>query len=79
VFAVPTSSASSERVWSVFSLIHTKKRCRLKNETVNKLAYVYINCQLVVEKNDEDANIDYFLQQFNEEEFACIEDDDLDV
>ena len=29
VFAIPTSSASSEHVWSIFSLIHTKKQCRL--------------------------------------------------
>ena len=59
-------------------MIHTKKRCRLKNETVNKLAYVYINSQMAVEKNDEDANIDYFLQQFNDEEFNCIKEDEKD-
>lgn len=76
IFAIPTSSASSERV---LSLIHTKKRCRLKNETVSKLAYVYINSQLVVGRTDEDADIDYFLQQVNGEEFTCIEDDDSDA
>lgn len=75
IFAIPTSSASSERVWSVFSLIHTKKRCRLKNETVNKLVYVYINSQLKVNQNDQDPAIDYFLEQINGGEDIVTDDD----
>ena len=75
---IPTSSASSARVWSVFSLIHRKKQCRLKNETVNKLAHVWINSQMTVEENDEDVNLYYFLQQFNDGEFNCIEEDEKD-
>ena len=45
---------------------------------MNKLAYVYINSQMAVEKNDEDVNVDYFLQQFNDEEFNCIKEDEKD-
>jgi hypothetical protein len=32
VFSIPTSSASSERAWSIFDYIHTKKRNRLSTE-----------------------------------------------
>lgn len=78
VFAIPTSSASSERVWSVFNLIHSKKRCRLKNQTVNKLAYVYVNSQLVVDQEEEASEIDYFLQQINGEDLDCIVEDEFD-
>ncbi|MCP4990643.1 MAG: hAT transposon family protein [Colwellia sp.] len=53
VLSVPTSSAANERVWSVFSLIHAKKRCRLNNTTVNQLAYVYVNSQLLSDLSPE--------------------------
>ena len=32
---------------------------------------------MTVEENDEDVNIYYFLQQFNDEEFNCMEEDEL--
>ena len=80
IFSIPTSSASSERVWSVFDLIHTKQHCKLKNETVNKLVFVYINSQLEINQNDEAASIDYFLNQINDEEDnGNIHDDESDV
>lgn len=43
VFAIPTSSAASERAWSIFDHIHTKRRNRLSVEKVEMLAYIYIN------------------------------------
>eukprot|EP00644_Phytophthora_capsici_P012458 jgi/Phyca11/46283/gw1.46.191.1 len=43
VLSIPTSSASSERSWSVHSFIHNKRRNRLKPERVEKLAFVYSN------------------------------------
>ena len=43
VFSCPTSSADSERAWSVFDLIHSKRRKRLVNLRVNKLVFVYMN------------------------------------
>ena len=55
IFSCPTSSASSERVWSVYSFIHTKKRNRLGNEKVGKLAYIYINSCLL----DAADGVDY--------------------
>ncbi|EGZ12144.1 hypothetical protein PHYSODRAFT_457372, partial [Phytophthora sojae] len=43
VLSIPTSSAASERSWSVHSFIRTKRRNRLKPDRVEKLAYLYSN------------------------------------
>ncbi|GMF46069.1 unnamed protein product [Phytophthora fragariaefolia] len=43
VFVIPTSSAASERAWSIFDHIHSKRRKRLSVEKVEMLAYIYIN------------------------------------
>jgi hypothetical protein len=51
LFSIPTSSAASERVWKVFSSIHTKKRNRLLVEKVEKLAFITINEVLLDEKD----------------------------
>ena len=43
---------------------------------MNKLAYVYLDSQLEAEKqNDETSQIDYFLQQVNDEEYLGVEED----
>ena len=54
---VPTSSAASERAWSIFARIHNKIRNRLMNERVHQLAYVCINKQL---RSNYDVNNDNF-------------------
>lgn len=43
MLCIPTSSASSERNWSIHSFIHSKTRNRLSPERVNKLVFVYCN------------------------------------
>lgn len=43
VFSVPTSSAASERSWSIHSFIHSKLRNRLSNDRAEKLVFVYTN------------------------------------
>ena len=63
LFAIPTSSAASERVWSVFSFIHSKKRCRLVNSRVMNLAKVYVNTsisRMETSKARQEKAIDYF-------------------
>ena len=51
IHQVPTSAAASERSWNIFDHIHTKRRNRLLNERVHKLAFVMINrCQGAVKK-----------------------------
>lgn len=48
------SSATAERVWSTFNFIHSKLRNRLTNERVNKLVFLYANCFLLDETDQED-------------------------
>lgn len=54
MYAVPTSSAAAERVWSIYAFIHTKKRNRLSMEKVEKLAFIYINHSLLDDMDDKD-------------------------
>ena len=53
-----------------------KKRARLNNNTVNKLAYVYASSQFVNEwrRLKHTSSLDYFLQQVNKEEFMALRD-----
>ena len=47
LYHVPTSSASSERVWSFFNFVHSLKRNQLRNSKVIKLVYIYFNAALL--------------------------------
>ena len=58
IYQIPTSSAASERVWKVFSFIHSKRRNRLKKDKVKKLAYIYVNAALLDEKDKRDYLLD---------------------
>ncbi|KAK5824519.1 hypothetical protein PVK06_019294 [Gossypium arboreum] len=46
VLSQTTLSSNCERNWSSFSLIHTKKRNRLKHRKLQKLVYVHYNMRL---------------------------------
>lgn len=43
ILSISTSSACSERCWSVHAFIHTKRRNRLTPERVEKLVFIYSN------------------------------------
>ncbi|KAE9301517.1 hypothetical protein PR003_g22498 [Phytophthora rubi] len=43
VFATPSSSAASDRAWSIVDFIHSKKRNRLTTDKVDMLAFIYVN------------------------------------
>ncbi|EEY67638.1 uncharacterized protein PITG_18141 [Phytophthora infestans T30-4] len=43
LLSIPTSSASSERSWSIHGFIYTKLRNRLTPERVSRLVFVYTN------------------------------------
>jgi hypothetical protein len=43
IMSIPTSSAASERCWSVMGNIHTENRNRLTDEHVEKLVFIYFN------------------------------------
>ena len=50
-----SSSAASERVWSIFRFIHSRLHNRLWNDKVEKLAFIYENCEIL----DKDDHTDY--------------------
>ncbi|OWZ12562.1 hypothetical protein PHMEG_00014250 [Phytophthora megakarya] len=43
LFCIPTSSAASERSWSIHGFIHSKRRNRLNATRAKKLVFVYTN------------------------------------
>ncbi|CAI6370788.1 unnamed protein product [Macrosiphum euphorbiae] len=43
ILSLPSSSAATERSFSTYSLIHTKKRNKLTNERAGKLLYIHQN------------------------------------
>ncbi|KAG3116888.1 hypothetical protein PI124_g543 [Phytophthora idaei] len=43
IYTFPTSSAASERSWSIRDFIHTKKRNRLDAARVEKLVFIFAN------------------------------------
>jgi hypothetical protein len=47
LYLILTSSAAAERVWSIFTFIHTKKRNRLAMDKVDKLVYISVNSALL--------------------------------
>ncbi len=47
LYYIPTSSASAERCWSIFSLVHNKLRNRLSKDKVMMLTYIYCNSNIV--------------------------------
>jgi hypothetical protein len=47
VLAIPTSQAASERVWSMYDFIHTKRRNRLSSKKVTQLVQLYMNGDLL--------------------------------
>ncbi|KAG9408120.1 hypothetical protein AC1031_021360 [Aphanomyces cochlioides] len=49
--SVPTSQAASERVWSIYDFILTKRRNRLNPEKVTKLVQLYCNSEVSTEDN----------------------------
>lgn len=46
------TSVACERNWSVFSLIHTKRRNRLSTAQLERLVYVHANLRLLKKLND---------------------------
>ncbi|KAG6968077.1 hypothetical protein JG687_00003939 [Phytophthora cactorum] len=70
IYMIPTSSASSERSWSIHDFIYTKRRNRLDARRVEKLVFIYCNAG----SKDDKANI--FYQVFDEGESDDAEDDE---
>ncbi|KAK4260115.1 hypothetical protein QN277_003272 [Acacia crassicarpa] len=68
VLSLTYSSSGCERNWSAFEMVHTKKRNRLKQETMNNVVFVMANSRLDNTKHRVSPQIDY--------NFDDIESDD---
>ena len=68
ILMMPASSAATERSFSVYSHIHSKKRNRLTNDRASKLLYVSHNENLLkkIEKGDRSIYISDTVEDFEE-------------
>ena len=67
VYNTPVSNAASERAWSSFDFIHTKRRNKLLNEKVRKLVFIYTNYSMLDPKDNNDYlshNFDFDLEYY---------------
>ncbi|KAE9025541.1 hypothetical protein PR003_g12630 [Phytophthora rubi] len=75
IYTIPTSSASSERSWSIHDFIHTKRRNRLDARRVEKFVFVYCNAG----NKDAKANIFYRNEDESESGDDVEEEEDAAV
>ena len=52
MFCIPTSSAASERSWSMHKIVHNNARNQLKPERVARLVFVYANTRVTKESDE---------------------------
>ncbi|OWZ03313.1 LOW QUALITY PROTEIN: hypothetical protein PHMEG_00024980 [Phytophthora megakarya] len=73
VFAIPTSSAASERTWSIMDFIHSKKRNKLTIDKLDMLAYIYVNHHSVSKKDRPHKPTDWAQLESYPEEHEAVE------
>lgn len=79
LFTIPTSQAASERIWSLYDFIHTKRRNRLSAIKANGLVIMYANARLRVEEvNMVDVLRGYIEDYDTEASGVSIEETDSD-
>ena len=83
ILMMPASSAATERSFSVYSHIHSKKRNRLTNDRAAKLVYVSHNQNLLkkMEKGDRSIFISESIEDFevvdvHAEDVECDDSDE---
>ena len=73
----PTSSTASERIWSIYDLIHTKRRNRLGAAKTTKLVSLYANASL--QKSDEKDYIDILTHGGDDNDDASDDDGESEI
>ena len=79
LFVVPTSSAASERIWSVYDFIHTKRRNRLSTDKVDKL-YANAAIEALLQKEADFARMmmeESLSDSSDESQNECDSDNDV--
>ncbi|XP_061336622.1 uncharacterized protein LOC133283732 [Gastrolobium bilobum] len=73
VLSLTCSSSGCERNWSAFEMVHTKKRNRLKQETMNNVVFVMANSTLGKKKHRESPRIDYNFDEIESDDEWIVE------
>ncbi|KAE8981917.1 hypothetical protein PR003_g28387 [Phytophthora rubi] len=73
IYTIPTSSAASERSWSIHEFIHSKRRNRFDAKRVEKLVFIYCNA------GSKDAKRNIFYRAEGESESESDGDDDAEA
>ena len=74
VLSLPTTSAATERSFSAFEGVHTKKRNRLTNARIEKLVFIRHNMRLLTNCEEQPGNI-----HTTENETSDDSEDDVDL
>ncbi|XP_058775073.1 uncharacterized protein LOC131649323 [Vicia villosa] len=69
VLSLTCSSSGCERNWSVFERVHTKKRIRLKQKTMNDVVYVMTNSKLGKKKEARKSSYNFYEDIPSEDEW----------
>ncbi|GMF50213.1 unnamed protein product [Phytophthora fragariaefolia] len=64
VFAIPPSSAASERAWNIMDFIHSKKHSRLATDKVDMLAYIYVHHHAVLKEGGDWARLHSYAESY---------------
>ncbi|KUF99046.1 hypothetical protein AM588_10010804 [Phytophthora nicotianae] len=76
LFTIPSSSAASERSWSIHDFIHTKRRNRLHATRVEKLVFVYSNIVATTSEPVRDNVADDMYPDAHDGDLGTSDDED---
>ncbi|KAK2354618.1 hAT dimerization domain-containing protein / transposase protein [Trifolium repens] len=74
VLSLTCSSSGCERNWSAFEMIHTKRRNRLKQKTMNDVVFVMTNSKLAKKKKARKV-ADFTLDDIDSDNEWIVEDE----
>ncbi|XP_058774188.1 uncharacterized protein LOC131648449 [Vicia villosa] len=75
VLSLTCSSSGCERNWSAFEMVHTKRRNRLKQKTMNDVVFIMTNSKLAKKKKTRKV-VDYSIDDIASDEEWIIVDND---
>ena len=75
VYSIPTSSAASERIWSTYDFVHSKRRNRLGAKKSSDLVYVYANAAIEARENKDADYAKLIMNMVNQDEDSSSDED----
>lgn len=78
VLSLTCSSSGCERNWSAFEMVHTKRRNRLKQKTMNDVVFVMTNSKLAKKKKARKM-VDYSLDDIDSDDEWIVNNDECSL